>query len=255
MDTRQFKEIITKLFPEKLLQEFADDYGFIYEANRSIQRIGYATNLSLEVIEDAHKSGVDLIVTHHDAWDFLHGLREACVGKLREYKISSFYIHAPLDFVEFGTSTSLMNVIGVDVERYSIYDGGDLPGIGLCKPPISFESLLQSMRTSLQEPVRGWKNHDQPVKRVGILTGAGHTTDHLKWALEQGCDTYITGEATLYGIQYASFVGMNLIAGSHTFTEIFGMRTLAERIKELNSTVELVEIREAHFELNHGKEV
>lgn len=35
---------------------------------------------------------------------------------------------------------------------------------------------------------------------------------------------------------------------SHTFTEIFGVRALAEKIKELFSYLEIVELEEEHFE-------
>lgn len=59
---------------------------------------------------------------------------------------------------------------------------------------------------------------------------------------------YITGEKILYTVQYAQFIGMNLIVGSHTFTEIFGVRTLSEKLKEKYSYLEIVELIEEHFE-------
>ncbi|TYS55909.1 hypothetical protein FZC74_17780 [Sutcliffiella horikoshii] len=73
----------------------------------------------------------------------------------------------------------------------------------------------------------------------------------IKFALDQGCDTYITGEASLYTIQYAKFAGLNLLVGSHTFTEIFGVESLVLKIKELNENISLVKLQEEHFELNN----
>lgn len=250
MNLNKFEDSIKKLFSEELLEEFDDDYGFTNKTNDSINTVGYCTNLSIEVIEQANKNNVDLLVTHHDAWDFIFGLRDECLKKLKEYNISHFWIHGPLDFIEFGTCTSLMNVIGIEnIVKYSVYDNGDLPGIGEFSYPVDFNFLVQKMSDELGEPVRNWKNNDEQVKKVGVLTGAGHSSNCIKFALEEGCDTYITGEATLYTIQYAQFAGINLLVGSHTFTEIYGVESLARKLNELNDDIKIIKLNEEHFEL------
>jgi dinuclear metal center YbgI/SA1388 family protein len=252
MNLEQFEVSINKLFNKELLEEFDDDYGFTNQTNDSIKTVGYCTNLSIEVIEQAKNNNVDLLVTHHDAWDFIFGLRDECLKKLKEYNISHFWIHGPLDFIEFGTCTSLMNVIGIDnIVNYSIYNNGDVPGIGEFSEPVDFNVLVQKVRAELEEPVRHWRNNDKQVRKVGVLTGAGHSSNHIKLALEEGCDTYITGEATLYTIQYAQFVGINLLVGSHTFTEIYGVESLAKKLYELNDDIKIIKLSEEHFELNH----
>ncbi|WP_405098630.1 Nif3-like dinuclear metal center hexameric protein [Oceanobacillus sp. FSL H7-0719] len=252
MRLEQFERYIQTLFNQELLEEFEDDYGFTYTSNSSISTIGYATNLSIETIEKAAENDVDLMITHHDAWDFIYGLREECIKKLEEYNISHFWIHGPLDFIEFGTCTSLMNVIGIDcVIKYSVFDNGEKPGVGGFNKAVDFYVLVQRLRDTLEEPVRFWKNNNKQVKKIGVLTGAGHSTDYIKMAVDDGCDTYITGEATLYTIQYAQFAGINLLAGSHTFTEIFGVESLANKIQELNQDIKIVKLKESHVELNH----
>lgn len=253
MILKEFERTIHQLFGEKLLEE-DDEYGFTNTSEGEIRKIGYATNLSMETVELAIAQGADLMVTHHDAWDFIYGLRETCVKKLKAHNISHFWIHAPLDFVEFGTCTSLMKVLEVDdIKAYSTYSEaeGEVPGIAEFAAPVEFEQLAERMRAALNEPVRVWKNNAQPVKRIGVLTGAGHSSALIREAAKAGCDTYITGEATLYTIQYAQFAGINLLVGSHTFTEIFGVASLAEKIAEMNPDVEVAELEESHFELNH----
>ena len=251
MDLDRFENTIKKLFNKKLLEAFDDDYGFTNQSNKTISTIGYATNLSIETIEKAIENNVDLMVTHHDAWDFLYGLREECIKRLKANNISHFWIHGPLDFVEIGTCTSLMNVIGLDeIIKHSIYDEGDMPGVGEFAKPIDFNVLKERMSNKLGEPVRAWKNNVKEVKKVGVLTGAGNTSNHIKRALEYGCDTYITGEANLYTIQYAQFAGINLLVGSHTFTEIYGVRSLAKRIQDLNNEINIIWLKEDLFELN-----
>ncbi len=253
MNIAKFNTTINELFPIELLEEFNDDYGFTNTSNDMIKTIGFSTNLSIEVIEQAKAEQVDLIITHHDAWDFIYGLKDECTKRLKEYNISHFWIHGPLDYIEFGTCTSLMNRIGIDnIVRFSEYKSGSVPGIGEFDEAKSFEALVDRLGIELDEPVRAWKNNGNKVKKVGVLTGAGHSTDHIKFALEQGCDTYLTGEASLYSIQYARFARINLLVGSHTFTEMFGVESLVLKIAGLNKSISLIELREEHVEMNPG---
>jgi dinuclear metal center YbgI/SA1388 family protein len=252
MNLEQFELSIKKLFHNDLLEVFNDDFGFTNRSNHSITVIGYSTNLSIEIIEKAARNNVDLLLTHHDAWDFIYGLREQCIKKLTEYNMSHFWIHGPLDFIDFGTCISLMNKLGIDkLLKPSIYsDGDETPGIGEFNVPVSFDNLVEKMCNELSEPIRAWRNNDKKIKRVGVLTGAGHATNHLKTALDEGCDTYITGEATLYTIQYAQYAGINLLVGSHTYTEIFGVESLAKKLQDLNDDIKIVRLEESHFELD-----
>ncbi|MGM0901646.1 MAG: Nif3-like dinuclear metal center hexameric protein [Bacillota bacterium] len=253
MNLAQFETSIKRLFNKELLEAFDDDYGFTNETNDSVKKVGYCTNLSLEIIEQANNHHVDLIITHHDAWDFIFGLKEECLKKIKEYNISHFWIHGPLDFIDFGTSTSILKAIGIDdIIKHSTYENGEKPGIGEFSKPVDFNLLVQKMSTELEEPVRHWMNNDKQVKRIGVLTGAGHSSNHIRLALENGCDTYITGEATLYTIQYAQFVGINLLVGSHTFTEVYGVESLAKKLLELHDDITIIKLREDHFELNHS---
>ncbi|MBM7692161.1 putative NIF3 family GTP cyclohydrolase 1 type 2 [Peribacillus deserti] len=92
MNLNEFKVIITKLFNRELLEEFQDDYGFTNESNICISKIGYCTNLSIDTIEKAAENKVDLMITHHDAWDFIYGLREQCIKKLKEILVIFLYM-------------------------------------------------------------------------------------------------------------------------------------------------------------------
>ncbi len=251
MKTSNFERLMPKLFGQ-WLKEFEDDgeYGFTYKAEKEIQRIAYTTNLTPETVNKAADSGADLLITHHDAWDFVFGMREVCVGELEKHQISHYFTHSPLDFVEFGTSTALFEKLEID-ELTSIstfQDNKEIPGIGIFHTALSFTELHKRLENVLSEPVKAWKNHDRPVKKVAILTGAGNNSALIRYAKEQGCDAFITGERTLYSVQYAKFAGIHLYVGSHTYTEIFGVENLAKKVQAAYPEVELVMIEEDHIE-------
>ncbi|MET3729198.1 putative NIF3 family GTP cyclohydrolase 1 type 2 [Fictibacillus halophilus] len=251
MKTSDFEKLMTQLFG-KWLKEFEDEgeYGFTHKGKKEINVIAYATNLTPETVEKAHSRGADMLITHHDAWDFVYGMKEGCVDELKKHNITHYFTHYPLDFVEFGTSTALFERIEIDeITTLSTFkDNEEIPGIGIFHTPRSFTELKEQLEHVMGETVQAWKNHDRPIKKVGILTGAGNHTAIIQYAQKQNCDAYITGERTLYSVQYAKFAGINLYVGSHTFTEIFGVENLVLRIQEFYPEVKVVNIEEDHIE-------
>ncbi|SFT05963.1 Nif3-like dinuclear metal center hexameric protein [Paenibacillus sp. BC26] len=251
MNSQQFNELMKTLFGGLLKQfDYGEEFAFYNYGPDLIRRIGYATNITPEHIEQAAQKKVDLIVTHHDAWDFVFGMKEECHKLLENYRISHYFVHLPLDYVEFGTCSSLFKAIGINnvIQQSFEIEGRSLPGIGEFEFPISFQELSDRVSTVLGETIKSWKNSEKPIKRVGIITGAGNSTKSIRDAHYSECDVYITGEKILYTIQYAKFIRMNLIVGSHTFTEIFGVKSLSGKIKEKYDSLEIIELIEDHNE-------
>jgi putative NIF3 family GTP cyclohydrolase 1 type 2 len=73
--------------------------------------------------------------------------------------------------------------------------------------------------------VKAWPNN-AAFKRVGIVPGGGGSTHYLAAALESGCDTFLTGEGSLYTELFAREVGLTLVYASHVATEFPGICAL-----------------------------
>ncbi|NIK77777.1 dinuclear metal center YbgI/SA1388 family protein [Paenibacillus castaneae] len=251
MLVEQFSETMDLIFGQ-LLKQFAEgeEYAFYQFGPKEMKRIGYSTNITPAIVRQAAENRVGLIVTHHDAWDFVYGMKEECHSLLKEHGISHYFVHLPLDYAEFGTCSSLFKALGINDLLQASYhgEGRSFPGIGEFMDYLTFEELVDRVENVLNEEVKAWKNSDKHIKRVGIITGAGNSTDNIRDAFQLGCDAYLTGEKTLYTVQFAQYIGMNLIVGSHTFTEIFGVRALAEKLREKFNDLELIELKEEHFE-------
>ncbi len=237
------KHILT-LFDTVENEQFHQESGITYNGNKDIKKIGYCTNLTLHTIKEAKINDVDLIITHHDAWDFMYGLKEACQDRLQAYGISHYYNHLPLDDCDFGTNESLVKALGLKVVEKSHLEEGFYCGrIAEFENEISFKELKRKLEDILDEPVRAWKFNDKQIKRVGLLCGGGGLTPDVKEAIDKQCDVYITGEKVLYTIEYAEFKNLNLIIGSHTFTELLGIESLALKIKEKYDDLEIIQNR------------
>ncbi|ERJ13272.1 Nif3-like dinuclear metal center hexameric protein [Haloplasma contractile] len=251
MDVLHIVERINGFFKITNKEIYSSESGLTYHANSKVKKIGYCVNLTLETIEEAKIHGVDLMVTHHPAWDELYGLKEACNEKLAQYGISHYYNHLPLDDCNFGTNDSLLKKINLEnSKRTHEWEGLYFGRIAEYDEEINLDELVNNIENLLGEPVRSWRFNDKKIKRVGLVCGNGAPTACLKEANQFDCDVYITGECNLYTIQYAQFKGINLIIGSHTFTEIFGVESLALKLNETIKELEVVRLNEKHYEAN-----
>lgn len=254
MKINQMKELIDSLFSTTENSSYDNESGITVYTDRDINRIGYCVNLTLETVDLAIKNKVDMMVTHHDAWDFVFGMKEACVKKLEENGIGHYFVHLPLDDAEFGTNETIANGLRPDfIERSHPYEGFDCGRICTFNEPVPFKTLIERMEGMMKELARSWAYSDKPITKVGIVCGGGEGTTLAKAAFDEGCDVYITGEKVLYTIQYARFAKKNLIIGSHTFIELPGVQHLAMKLKETveigGGNLSVVELEETHIEI------
>jgi putative NIF3 family GTP cyclohydrolase 1 type 2 len=228
-----YNEVKQKLMAQFEPGKLADgEWGFINALDQDIRLVGYATNLTPEVVLEAAEHKVDFLVTHHDAWDFVYGLKAECLKLLEQHGIAHAFFHAPLDDADFGTSASLAQAVGLINCRKAVpYEGIYMAGvIGELPEPVPFEWLHESLALALGEPVRAYRNSDRLIRRVCVVTGGGQMTSDMKYAADDGSDAYVTGEYVLYSQLYARHIGMSLFIGSHTNTEILGVRSLVKRL-------------------------
>ncbi|MFW6319237.1 MAG: Nif3-like dinuclear metal center hexameric protein [Bacillota bacterium] len=240
---------IDQQFKTRELSSYKTESGVTYDSGQSISNIGYATNITVDVVEKAKQQNVDLIITHHDAWDFIYGLKEAVMEKLKAYHISHYFTHLPLDDASFGTNSSLIKKLGLkEVSRHCHFDGYSCGALGTFDTPVAFKALVETFETLTEEPALTWNFGNKFVKTVYVVCGAGGETNLMKEALDLGADVYLTGEKVLYTMQYANLHNMNLIIGSHTFTELFGVESLMNIISNQFKSIEVKLIKEDHIE-------
>ena len=248
---KDFENFIIKTFTKEKLEfvKGKNEYGFTNIGRDDVLKLGYCTNLSIESAQEAVKNNVNLLITHHDAWEWMTGIKEDALEILKQSNITHFYIHLPLDDAEFGNNTSILKKLGFKViDKFSNDEGMYCGRIGEIEEPIEFEKLVDRIEILLEEPIRKWKNNERLIKKIGVITGAGFSAIDIKEAVSLGCDAYFTGEKILYTVQYAQYSKINLLVGSHTFTEIFGLESLVKMINEKYPLVESIKIKEEHIE-------
>ncbi len=203
--------------------------GLVVTAGETVTKFGAALNTSFESIRRAGELGVDLLLVHHTSWGMidLH-LKEEKFAQLRNLGISLYAAHEALDRAPgFGTADTLASLLKLTIEGRLAQGEG---GYGTFSVEY-FSDLVNLAQNVLDGPVEGWQNNSE-FRRGAVVTGAAGLTTLLQEAQKLGCDTYVTGEGSLYTKLFAREIGINLIFGSHYATEFPGVRAFAQRVAE-----------------------
>jgi putative NIF3 family GTP cyclohydrolase 1 type 2 len=206
--------------------------GLMVDAGVDVASIAAAVNTSFVSIRGAAAAGAQLLVVHHTTWGGIDlGLKPKKEQALRDAGVSLYGAHASLDASpEYGNGSRLATKLDVAVEgRFLEYFGGQAGVYGSC--PGTFAQFVQRAKDVLGVPVESWQNSES-FGRVGIVTGGGGMTWMVEEARALGCDTYLTGEGSMYTKLYAHEAGINLVFGTHYATEAFGPQALVAHLSE-----------------------
>ncbi|HEY8365468.1 MAG TPA: Nif3-like dinuclear metal center hexameric protein [Haloplasmataceae bacterium] len=251
MKTKDFENLALSFFPKETLDFFNDgiQYGFNNYFEKDIKRVSFSVNLTTDIIMQALDKKVDLILTHHNIWEDHFEMREDCLKLLKENNIIHFFNHLPLDSMDFGPSFALAKALNLNVvKRISMFEGFYFGVVGEFNNPVTLEELVQKTETVLTHKIRVWKNNERVIKKVGIVSGSGKDLESLHDAINASCDAYITGEKSLTTLLYAKHMGLNFLLGSHTFTELGGIKNYAELIQTHSKDLEVIMLHDEWIE-------
>ncbi len=203
--------------------------GLLVDAGRPITVVASTVNTTFGSIELAAAGGGVLMVVHHPSWSYIdRDLHARKLAALADAGVSLYGAHASLDCApERGTGHELAALLGVTVEgRFAPYEGS-LAGVhGTFEG--GWDALVERTGRVLGRPPEAHR-HRSTAAHVGIVTGAGGMTGWLEEAIGLGCDTYLTGEGSMYTRLYAKEAGVNLLLGGHDLTERPGIEALGRR--------------------------
>lgn len=213
-------------------QESWDNSGLMAgNMNDDVSAVLCALDFTPETVREAENAGCSLIVNHHPA--LFHpakcfiagtdGLYEAARGG-----ISVIASHTCLDAADGGVNDVLCAAVGLK-NTVKLYpeNGAAIMRAGETERQ-SAESFARKVSEKLGGAVRFTDVRD--VQRVAVCSGSG--CDYLRFAAENGYDTFLTGDASHHNFRDAENLNINLIAAGHFETERPVMDTVAEKLRE-----------------------
>jgi dinuclear metal center YbgI/SA1388 family protein len=212
-----------------------------------VTRIAFAVDASLESFERTAKAGAGLLFVHHGLfWGSplrIDGNLRRRVKFLLDHNISLYAVHLPLDqHPVLGNNAGLAELLGLkDIEPFGLYHGRKIGYKGILAEPLSVEKAAEKIGFMGRPPL-GVYPFGKDTNRTAAVVSGGAADEALQ-AIEEGVDLYITGEAS-HSVYHEALEGrLNMIAGGHYSTEVWGVRRVMERCAaELDLDTEFMDI-------------
>ena len=242
--TTTVEQVVTALeqrYPPELASDW-DAVGLVCgDPAASVQRVLFAVDPVLSVVDEALAVGADMIVAHHPL--FLHGVHSVApttpkgrvVHTLISHGIALYCAHTNADHARPGVSDALAEACGlgtttaIDPAAEQVGTGrvGDLPEATTVR---ELGDRLASTLPATEHGIRIAGDLEAPVRRVAVCGGAG---DSLLESLDPAVDVYVTGDLRHHRAQdYLLATGKALIDVPHWAAEWLWLPQAAASLNE-----------------------
>jgi len=212
-----------------------------------ISKIAFGVDASLETFERTAAVGAGMLFVHHGLfWDTplsLKGNHRQRVKFLLDHNICLYAVHLPLDqHSQMGNNAVLADLLGLESrESFGEYHGRKIGYKGVFPQPITTEQAVQKIAFVNRPPLGVYPFGKKENVSCAVISG-GAAAD-ARQAIEEGVDLYVTGEMS-HQVYHDCLEGkLNMIAGGHYSTEVWGVRAVMRYCaEELHIDAEFVDV-------------
>lgn len=236
MTVRDIYEYINTIAPFSSQDSFDNSGLLVGNPDADVHRIAVCLDITNEVVDEAAKLGVSLIISHHPV--IFNPLKNVLVGNpvysLISSGISAICAHTNLDMAASGSVTDLMLEL-LDIKGSEVLEVVNSDGTGYGRvAELTFDTtarcLAEMCKTAFDCQQVRYSDAGSTIKKVALCSGAGNSV--IAAALSKGCDALITGD-----IKWSSFVeaqnkGLSVIDAGHFHTENIMSSYLASLIEQ-----------------------
>ncbi|WP_304222896.1 Nif3-like dinuclear metal center hexameric protein [Gracilinema caldarium] len=212
-----------------------------------IKKVAFAVDASLESFTLAAQRGAGMLFVHHGLlWGkptALTGIMRTRLQVLFENNIALYAVHLPLDqHPEVGNNAVLADLLGLEQrEPFGLYHDQKIGYKGIFKEPVSIEEAVKRISFMDRPPIGVFPFGKKEIRSCAVVSG-GAPMEAFQ-AVDEGLDLYITGESSHSVYHYAIEGKLNMIAGGHYSTEVWGVRRVMEKLaNETSLEVEFLDI-------------
>ena len=212
-----------------------------------IGKIAFAVDSGMEVFKRAADAGAGMLFVHHGLfWGLdlrLTGSHRNRIKFLLDNNIALYAVHLPLDqHPTLGNCAVLARMLGInEPEPFGLYHGHKIGYKGNLSEPLSTEEAAKRISFMNRPPTGVFPFGKQENLTCAVISG-GAAMEAFQ-ALEEGVDLYVTGESSHIVYHHAMEGRMNIIAGGHYSTEVWGVRQVMEEcVKQLGIEAEFIDV-------------
>jgi dinuclear metal center YbgI/SA1388 family protein len=212
-----------------------------------ITKIAFAVDSSLETFKRAAALGAGMAFVHHGLfWGQplrLAGGHRERIKFLLDHNIALYAVHLPLDqHPTLGNNGALAELLGIEnPEPFGLYHGKKIGYKGKLKKPLAIDEAAIRITFMGRPPLGVYPFGKTESETCAVISG-GASSEAFQ-AIDEGVDLYVTGEGSHTIYHHALEAGLNLIAGGHYSTEVWGVRRVMDLCAaELQLEAEFIDI-------------
>lgn len=220
------KELEISKIPDKCIN------GLQIQGKSTINNVGLAVDVSLNVIKKAVEKNCDMIIAHHALiWSpvqKLTGLLAKKIELLMKNGISVYAVHLPLDaHKKYSHSKLIVDEIGMyGVSKFGEFEGNFFGFSGNLRKKLSLEQLKEIIDKKLETNSIIHNFGKKEISSVCVVSGRGDFA--VEEAKAKDIDCYICGEMKYEQLLDAKDYKMNVLLAGHYKTEKLGMIRLLQ---------------------------
>ena len=212
-----------------------------------IGKIAFGVDSGLETIERAAAAGAGMLFVHHGLfWGAplkLAGTNRQRIKSLLDHNICLYAVHLPLDqHPRFGNNAVIAEMLGLEqIEPFGDYHGRKIGYKGIFPQPISCDQAVEKITFAGRPPLGVYPFGKKENTSCAIISGGA--AREAEQAIDEGIDLYISGEMS-HQIYHTCLEGkLNMIAGGHYSTEVWGLRAVMRHCaEELQIDTEFIDV-------------
>jgi len=212
-----------------------------------IGKIAFAVDAGLETIERAAAAGAGMLFVHHGLfWGKalpVRGNHRRRVKALLDANICLYAVHLPLDqHPTMGNNAEIARLLGLEsVEPFGGYHGKKIGYKGRFLRPATVEQAAGMIAFENRPPLGVYPFGKKENETCAVVSGgaAWNATE----AMAEGVDLFVTGEMVHAVYNECLEGGLNMIAGGHYSTEVWGVRAVMRHCAaELHVDAEFIDV-------------
>jgi dinuclear metal center YbgI/SA1388 family protein len=197
-----------------------------------ITKIVFAVDANLETFKRCAAAGGGMLFVHHGLFwgipEALKGPRRERLKFLLDHNIALYASHLPLDHhPRLGNNAALAELLGIEnSEPFGLYHGKKIGYKGKLKKPLTVEEAVKAISFMDRPPLGIFPFGKEHSESCAVISGGA--SGEVRQAIDEGVDLYVTGEAS-HTVYHEALEGkINMVAGGHYSTEVWGLRKIME---------------------------
>jgi len=212
-----------------------------------IRKIAFAVDAGMEVFKQAAAAKAGMLFVHHGLFwgpaERLRGSHRERIKFLLDNNLALYGVHLPLDqHPRLGNNAVLAELLGIEnPEPFGIYHGHKVGYKGNLKNPLTVDEAVKRISFMNRPPIGVFPFGKSESQSCAVISG-GAGLEAFQ-ALEEKVDLYVTGESSHTVYHHALEGRMNIVAGGHYSTEVWGVRRMMEECaKQLEADTVFIDV-------------